>query len=99
MGAAAGGASSYYTFCSYLLLASALGGLGYVGGFAAYNYKYKDLRGMELLPHRGFWAEQPGQMRDGALWSWFASTPPQSPAPSRNPSVHGGQAYPVQHSK
>ena len=70
MGAAAGGASSYYTFCSYLLLASALGGLGYVGGFAAYNYKYKDLRGMEVLPHRGFWAEQPGQMRDGALWTW-----------------------------
>ena len=32
----------------------------------------------------------------GALWSWFTSTPPQSPAPSRNPSVHGGQAYPVQ---
>ena len=33
------------------------------------------------------------------LWGWFTSTPPQSPAPSRNPSVHGGQAYPVQPNK
>ena len=44
--------------------------MGYVGGFAAYNYKYLDLRGMEMLPHRDFWAEQPGQMKDGALWTW-----------------------------
>ena len=43
--------------------------MGYVGGFAAYNYKYLDLRGMEMLPHRDFWAEQPGQITQAVSWA------------------------------
>ena len=52
MNAASSEASSYYTFCAYLLTLFSVGVVVYVGGFAAYNYKYKELRGMEMLPHR-----------------------------------------------
>lgn len=62
--------SGYAAFCWYLIVFFFSGVVLYVGGFAAYNYKVLELRGVDLLPHREVWAEQPGQMKDGALWTW-----------------------------
>lgn len=42
----------------------------YVGGFAAYNYKFKQARTVtEILPHWAFWSQLPGLVKDGAIFA------------------------------
>ena len=53
--------------CAFLLIFF-LGGFVYLVVFMAYNYKVKELRGRELLPHQEFWKSIPGLCKDGAIF-------------------------------
>ena len=63
-----GGGGGGCGFGCIFLLVFFLGGFVYLVVFMAYNYKVKELRGRELLPHQEFWKSIPGLCKDGAIF-------------------------------
>jgi len=53
----------------FLILFPVFSGL-YVAGGYGYNYKYRDLRGVEAFPQREYWSEVPGLVKDGCIYSY-----------------------------
>eukprot|EP01060_Flectonema_neradi_P037069 TRINITY_DN7363_c0_g2_i3.p1 TRINITY_DN7363_c0_g2~~TRINITY_DN7363_c0_g2_i3.p1 ORF type:complete len:283 (+),score=55.07 TRINITY_DN7363_c0_g2_i3:108-956(+) len=66
-GSGGGGGGGCGFSCAFLLIFF-LGGFVYLVSFMAYNYKFKELRGRELLPHQEFWKSIPGLCKDGAIF-------------------------------
>eukprot|EP01060_Flectonema_neradi_P037068 TRINITY_DN7363_c0_g2_i1.p1 TRINITY_DN7363_c0_g2~~TRINITY_DN7363_c0_g2_i1.p1 ORF type:complete len:294 (+),score=53.38 TRINITY_DN7363_c0_g2_i1:51-884(+) len=66
-GGGGGGGGGCGFSCAFLLIFF-LGGFVYLVSFMAYNYKFKELRGRELLPHQEFWKSIPGLCKDGAIF-------------------------------
>ncbi|KAI9033719.1 autophagy-related protein 27 [Phycomyces nitens] len=50
-------------FSTFFIFVGLLMGL-YFGGFALYNYKVYNARGIDLVPHRDFWIELPYLIKD-----------------------------------
>jgi len=42
----------------------------YVGAGYYYNFKYKDLRGVQAIPQIEYWKEVPGLVKDGCIFSY-----------------------------
>jgi len=61
-----GGGVSVGTILLILLL---VGVIVYLVGFAAYNYKMRGARGLEIVPHRSFWMSLPEYVLDGMRFS------------------------------
>lgn len=53
----------------FLILFPVFVGL-YVGGGFGYNYKYRELRGMDAVPQVEYWREVPGLVKDGCTFSY-----------------------------
>ena len=62
---ASGGLSGGSTFNILLLVAAFV----YFGGGSMYNMRYHDASGVEAIPHRERWAELPGLVWDGCVFS------------------------------
>lgn len=65
-GGSAGGTS--WGTLTLILLPVAVG--LYLSGGYYYNYKYKELRGMDAIPQLEYWKEVPGLVKDGCLFSY-----------------------------
>lgn len=53
----------------FLILAPIFIGL-YIGAGYYYNYKYKELRGVQAIPQIEYWKELPGLVKDGCIFSY-----------------------------
>jgi len=64
---AGGGGMSWGTL--FLILFPIAIGL-YVGGGYYYNYKYKEMRGVDAVPQLEYWKQVPGLVKDGCAFSY-----------------------------
>jgi len=70
-------------------------GLLYLGLGSFIKYQALGARGMDMIPHIGFWVDYPVLVNDGIIYtkmvvSNFAGTPMPSPGGSIGDSLHGG---------
>jgi len=66
-GGSGGGSSGCGGGCAFLIIFFVGGFVYFAGGFA-YNYKMKELRGVEAIPQVGFWKDLPFLVKDGVLF-------------------------------
>ena len=70
----------------FLILFPVFSGL-YVAGGYGYNYKYRDLRGVEAFPQREYWSEVPGLVKDGENASLSLSLSGRNPGSQPEPCL------------
>ena len=55
---------------SILLIVSLVLVVVYLGAGMAYRFRFKEARGLEMLPNRAFWASLPGLIADGCKFTY-----------------------------
>eukprot|EP01059_Diplonema_ambulator_P030708 TRINITY_DN535_c0_g2_i2.p1 TRINITY_DN535_c0_g2~~TRINITY_DN535_c0_g2_i2.p1 ORF type:complete len:272 (+),score=71.38 TRINITY_DN535_c0_g2_i2:1847-2662(+) len=64
-----GGGGGCKAGCAFLIIFF-VGGFLYLAAGMAYNYKFKELRGVEMVPHLEFWKSVPGLVKDGGMFAF-----------------------------
>lgn len=75
---------------SELLRGTILLGIMYLAVGSAIKYQALGARGRDVIPHVGFWAEYPGLVRDGLLYSKILAGLEQTGSSSSSSSSRGG---------